>query len=65
MIFPSILPVEPITSLPLMVMFPFNIPSIRISPLDLISPVIAVPFPIKLIETDSVELFLLDFETYF
>ena len=39
---PSILPVFPTTNLPVIVMFPFNVPSIRTSPFDVISPIIDV-----------------------
>ena len=46
---PLTFPVGPMTTLPFVLRFPLRDPSIRISPLDLISPVISVPLLIRLI----------------
>jgi hypothetical protein len=47
-------PDAPTTNFPEIEILPFNVPSILTSPLDLISPVIDVPLPIKLIEALSI-----------
>jgi len=50
---PSIMPVAPTITLPLDSKFPLSVPSIRMSPLEIISPLMMVPAPSKLIEVGS------------